>query len=613
MKNYFRVFGYGKHLKVYIPVFILLTILGVVFSAFNFALMIPLLDVLFDQVDSDPVLTEPSNTLSIDYGLYLFKKYFLEIIADGGKESALIFICVSIGVSVLLTNLFRFSAGLFQSRIRTDTLKNLRMDLYSKVSSFHLGFFTNERRGDLISRMTNDMQEIETSVLNSLKPLFKEPLTIIIYFIVLFIISVELTLITLVILPVGGYLLAFIVRLLRKQAIKGQQSLGNIVNIFDETLAGMRVIKAFNARGKMLQKMDKETGTFRRIAFSIGVKRDLSSPISEFMAVGIIIGILYYGGTVILDGGGILKPSAFMAYLAVYSQIIAPGKAFTGGISNLQKGLASTERVFEVIDTEPQVRNKPDAKELDEFKDQIEFDNITFSYDDNPVLEDISFTVKKGSTVALVGPSGAGKSTLADLLPRFYDVTKGSIRLDGLDTRDYEIESLRSHMGIVTQESILFNDTVKNNIQFAVEDATDQDIERAAKIANAHEFISSMEDGYDTYIGEGGSRLSGGQRQRLSIARAILKDPEILILDEATSALDSESERLVQEALTNLMKNRTSLVIAHRLSTIQHADEIIVLEEGKIVERGTHLELVKAGGVYAKLSTMQNIFIDVEG
>ncbi len=612
MKNYFRVFSYANRLGLYIPFYIILTLLGVVFSAFNLALLIPLLDVLFDKVDTAEVLVEPSNKLSIDYGLYLFKSAFTKTVAEGGKERALVFICIAIGASVLFTNLFRYLAGLFNSRIKTDVLRNIRLDLYERISRFHLGYFTNERRGDLISRITNDVQEIDASVLSSVKSLFKEPLTIIIYFIVLFMISFKLTLITLIILPVGGTILSVVVRMLRKQALQGQQSLGRIVNILDETLGGMRVIKAFNARKKMVGRMSDETGNYRRINFSMAVKRELASPFSEFMAVGIVIGILYYGGSLILKGEGALEASAFMSYLAFYSQIIAPGKSFTGGISNLQKGLASAERVFEIMDTTPKVRNKPNAVPLKEFREKIEFKNVSFGFTEHLVLKNINLEIEKGTTVALVGASGAGKSTLADLLPRFYDVTDGQILIDGTPVEDVQIESLRQHMGIVTQQSILFNDSVRNNIAFAVENATEEDVIAAAKIANAHEFITEMENGYDTSVGEGGSRLSGGQRQRLSIARAILKDPDILILDEATSALDSESEKLVQDALTRLMANRTSLVIAHRLSTIQHADEIIVMDAGEIVERGNHLELIKAGGVYSKLSTMQNIFIDVE-
>ncbi|MDH5396548.1 MAG: ABC transporter ATP-binding protein/permease [Cyclobacteriaceae bacterium] len=610
MNDYFRIFRYGTNLGFYLPVFMVFTLLGIVFSAFNLALLIPLLDILFDKVDPEKVVVVPANHLSIEYFLWLFKSGFTSLINEEGKKYALLYVCVIIAFSVLFSNLFRYLANLISARIQTDILKTLRMDIFKKVTSLHIGYFTNERRGDLISRITNDVNEVHYSILGSFRTLFKEPLTVIIYFISLFIISFKLTLFTIIILPIAGGLMAEIIKRLKVQAIQSQESLGRIVNIFDETIGGMRVVKAFNARAYTLGKMDKETGFFRRVGFSMARKRELASPMSEFLGVGIVIGILYYGGTLILNNEGALEASAFISYLAFFSQIISPAKAFSNGITNLQRGLASATRIFEVVDTPPAIVNAPSPVKMEKFDKVVEFKKVGFIYDKEPVLHNIDFRLHRGKTIALVGPSGGGKSTLADLLPRFYDTCAGEILIDGISIREYDIESLRSHMGIVTQESILFNDTVMNNIAFGIESPDESAVIRAAKIANAHDFIMEMEDGYQSNIGERGNRLSGGQRQRLSIARAVLKDPDILILDEATSALDSESERLVQDALTRLMENRTSLVIAHRLSTIRHADEILVIEKGEIKEKGTHEELLALGGLYKKLSQMQNIFID---
>ena len=612
MKNFLRIFRFGKRLRLRASVFVITMTLAVVFSAFNLALIYPLLNILFNQVDISKDLVLPENTLSIDYALYVFKLEFLNIIKSEGKQAALMMICLMILVSVFLANVFKYMANLISARIRTDIVKVLRTALFDKVTRMHMGFFTNERRGDLISRLTNDVQEVEHTVLNSFQFLLKEPVTFVVYIVSLFLISFELTLFTLIVLPIAGGLLTEVIKRLRRQSMAGQEALGRAVNIFDETLGGMRVIKAFNARKFLSNKMEKETESYRKISYSIAINRELSSPLSEFMGVGIVLIILYYGGTLILKNEAILEPGAFITYLAFFSQVIPPAKAFSSGITNLQKGLAASVRIFEVVDTPEEVSDKEDAVKLDNFQDEIEFRNVGFAYDSVPVLENISFRLPKGKIVALVGPSGGGKSTLADLVPRFYDATRGEVLIDGRPLQDYTTGSIRDHMGIVTQESILFNDTVFNNIAFGLENADKERVVRAAQIANAHGFIEELPESYETMIGERGSRLSGGQRQRISIARAVLKDPGILILDEATSALDSESEKLVQEALTKLMTNRTTLVIAHRLSTIKHADEILVIDYGKIVERGNHDDLLAKKGIYKKLSEMQNIFIDSE-
>jgi subfamily B ATP-binding cassette protein MsbA len=469
-----------------------------------------------------------------------------------------------------------------------------------------MGFFTNQKRGDVISRFSNDMSEIDYTITYTLNNLFKEPVTLIVYFIVLFIISVKLTLFTLILLPITGGVIAEIVRRLRRRAIQSQDSLGRIVNIVDETLGGMRIIKAFNARNFILKKFTREIKFFKRANDSIGIKSEISSPISEFLGVSVVAGIIYYGGSLVLSENSVLSASEFITYIAIYSQVLNPSKAINKGLSEIQKGLASAKRVFSLMDTNPEITEKPDAIQLKPFENCIEFRDVDFIYETEPVLKNINFKLEKGKTVALVGTSGGGKSTMADLVPRFYDPEKGSVLIDGIDIRDCTLDSIRAIMGIVTQDSILFNDTVFNNIAFGSEEATLDDVIKAAKIANAHDFIEEMDQGYDSVMGERGTKLSGGQRQRISIARAILKNPPILILDEATSALDSESEKLVQQALSNLMQNRTSLVIAHRLSTIQHADEILVIQNGEIIERGTHDSLLlNKSGVYTKLHEIQ--------
>jgi len=607
MKDFFRILSYSNKLKSRLIQFFGFSILGTIFSAVTLLVAMPMLDILFDKVEASVIPPLPDFQFSTDYVKVVFKHYFITIINDYGKTDALIFICALITGSALLGNIFRYLERVFASKLKVNMVKNLRYEIFDKVTRLHIGYFNDQRKGDLISRFTSDVQEVETAVVNSLKVVFKEPITIIVYFTLLFMISVKLTLFTIIVLPLVGGVLAEIIKRLKRQAKESQESLGRTVNILDETFSGMRVVKAFNARKYILGKMNEENDHYSKVNLSMAYKNELASPMSEFLGILIVSGIMYYGGTLILDGGEELKASAFITFLAFFAQIIQPAKSLSNGITSMQKGIASARRIFTVIDTKPVVENKPNAMVLDQFSDSIEFKNISFAYDTEPVLKNINLTVKKGKTIALVGPSGGGKSTLADLVPRFYDPTKGEVLLDGVPLTDYEMESLRKQMGIVTQESILFNDTIFNNIAFGLPNATQESVMQAAKIANAHDFISQTENGYQTIIGERGSKLSGGQRQRLSIARAVLKNPPILILDEATSALDSESEKLVQEALFNLMKNRTSIVIAHRLSTIQNADEIVVIQRGEIVERGTHDQLVKLEGIYRKLSDIQRV------
>ena len=606
MKIFLRILSYANTIGRRLGFFFLYSILGIIFGAFNIVLVIPMLSSLFKQskevVKVPPI---PDFAFSTDYIVDVFYHYYNGIIRDYGQLNSLLFVCGLIVVCVILANLFRYLERVIATKIRVDLVKNIRMDIFRKVSLLHIGYFNNERKGDLISRFTNDVMEVENAVMNSLKAVLKEPITIIVYFFVLFTISPQLTLFTLLVLPLTGGVLAEIIKRLKRQARDSQESLGRIVNILDETFSGMRVVKAFNARNFVIDKIEAESAYYRKVNKSMSYKNELASPVSEILGVFIIAGIIFFGGNMVLSKGSTLQPEVFLGFIAVFAQIIQPAKNFSNGITSLQRGTASAKRIFEMIDSEPAIKNKPNAVELKNFEQQIEFKNVSFAYDTDFVLKDINLMVKKGKTIALVGPSGGGKSTLADLVPRFYDPTSGEVLIDGMPLPDYDIESLRKQMGVVTQESILFNDTIFNNIAFGNPQMSEEAVIHAAKVANAHDFIMQTENGYQTYIGERGSKLSGGQRQRLSIARAVLKNPPILILDEATSALDSESEKLVQEALFNLMKNRTSLVIAHRLSTIQHADEILVIQHGQIVERGNHDELNSKNGLYKKLVDIQ--------
>ncbi len=606
MKIFLRILSYANRLPRRLAFFFMYSILGIIFGAFNIVLVGPMLQVLFDRTKTVAVAPPlPAFNLSTEYIKDAFNHYFLGVVLDKGPHSALLFVCGLIVVCVVMANLFRYLERVMATKIRVDLVKNIRMDIFKKVSLLHIGYFNNERKGDLISRFTNDVSEVENAVMSSLKAVLKEPITIAVYFFVLFTISPQLTLFTLLVLPITGGILAEIIKRLKRQARASQESLGRIVNILDETFSGMRVIKAFNARNFVINKIENESAIYRSVTKSMAYKNELASPVSEILGVAIISGIIFFGGNLVLSAESTLDPALFLTFLTVFAMIIQPAKEFSNGITSLQRGTASAKRIFEMIDSKPAIQNKPDAIILKNFEHNIEFKNVSFAYDSELVLKNINLIVEKGKTIALVGPSGGGKSTLADLVPRFYDPTEGDVLIDGKSITDYEIESLRKQMGVVTQESILFNDTIFNNIAFGNPQMSEEAVIQAATIANAHDFIMQTENGYQTLIGERGSKLSGGQRQRLSIARAVLKNPPILILDEATSALDSESEKLVQEALFNLMKNRTSLVIAHRLSTIQHADEILVIQHGQIVERGTHEDLNNQNGLYKKLVDIQ--------
>ena len=607
MDTYLRILRFAKPYYKLFPRYMLFLILATLFGLVNFTMLIPLFDVLFEQVDRQPMTAFPEFSLSVDYVKQVFYFYFYQIIESRGKMGALLFVAALIIASVLLTNVFRYLAGITMAVVRAGVVSRLRNTLFDHVTSLHLGHFTASRKGDVMSRITNDVQEVERTIINSIKVLFKEPLAIIGYFAVLFIMSAQLTVFTIFFMPVAGGIISEITKRLKKKARLSQDSLGSMVNILDEVLGGIRIVKAFNAEGYVNKTFSRESNRYRNILISMARRQELASPASETLGVMAVAGILLYGGSLVLNNDSSLEASEFIAYLIIFSQILTPAKQISNAISNIQRGLAAGERIFHTLDTTPAVKDTPDAVELKTFTSEIRFESVSFSYDEEEVLHDISFSLKKGQSVALVGPSGSGKSTLADLLPRFYEPTRGTILLDGQPLAEYKITDLRRQMGIVTQESILFNDTVFNNIAFGMPEASLNQVKKAAEIANASNFIEELPHGYDTNIGERGMKLSGGQRQRMSIARAVLKNPPILILDEATSALDSESEHLVQEALAQLMKNRTSLVIAHRLSTIQHADVILVIQNGRILQRGTHYDLLEQEGLYRKMTEIQSL------
>lgn len=605
MKTYFRLINFARPLGKYLPEYLIYTILGVVFGLLNFTLFIPLLNLLFTTYPVKEVLEIPAFTFTIDYFKDLFNYYFYTTIKEGGKIAALQYVCLVIFSSVLLSNLFKFLSQRVLTSVRTKVVKNIRETVFNKITDSDLRFFYNNRKGDLISTLSNDVHEVENSVVSSLQVIVREPFMLIGFFILLFTMSAKLTLFTLLLLPVSFLLIAQITKLLKRDALRSQDLLGYIMGTIEETISGIRIIKAFNGEEYIKKKFDGQNNKYRGLLKSVINKRELASPMSEFLGVSVLTLVFYYGGKLVLDHAGDLTASEFITYIALYSQILIPAKNISTAVTNIQKGLVSGTRLLKLIDTKIEIVEKENAIVLNGFNDKIEFKGVHFSHETFKVLKGIDLSIAKGKTVALVGPSGGGKSTLADMVPRFYDVSEGQILIDGIDIKAVTLKSLRQLMGTVTQESILFNDTVASNIAFGVENPDKDKIIEAAKIANAHEFITALAEGYDTNIGDRGGKLSGGQRQRLSIARAVFKNPPILILDEATSALDTESEKMVQEALTNLMKNRTTLVIAHRLSTIQHADEIIVLDKGIIAERGTHSQLMNANGLYQRLCEMQ--------
>lgn len=603
-KNFRRILHYVKPYSGSVALNVLFNILGIVFSLFSFSMIVPFLNILFNP--DNLVTVRPEFSLNSDTLLDMLNYCVSYMIIHYGQSTALVGICIMLVTAFMLRNLNTYLALYFMVGARAGTLKDIRNDLYKKIMILPLSFYSRNKKGDIIARITTDVQEVEVSIVSYLDVFIKDPVTIIAYFLFMLGISWRLTVFVLVLLPIAGIIIGKIGKSLKKDSVEGQSRFAGMIATIEETIGGLRIIKAFNAIDYSGRKFNEQNEEYSRVVRHVNRKRDLSSPMSEFMSSIVIAIVLWFGSTLILDGNSTITAANFIAYIVIFSQIISPAKSFSQGFYCLQKGMASADRIFEVLDAEEVIVEKEDALTIKKFDDEVVYDNISFRYGENDVLKNIDLSIPKGKMVALVGESGGGKSTMVDLLPRFYDVCQGSIKIDGTDIRDLKISDVRGLMGIVTQESILFNDTVFNNIAFGMENATREAVIEAAKVANAHDFIMQLENGYDTVIGDRGMNLSGGQRQRLSIARAVLKNPPILILDEATSALDTESERLVQEALAKVMSNRTSIVIAHRLSTIQNADEIIVLVKGQIVERGRHDELIAKGGVYKRLTDLQS-------
>ncbi|MBR3709698.1 MAG: ABC transporter ATP-binding protein [Bacteroidales bacterium] len=600
-----RLLSYVKPYWFYIFLNLVFNLVAIFFSLFSFALVVPFLNLLF-QTDAIQAVARPEFSFSSDYLIGYLNYLMSNLIIEQGHGYALAFICVFLLITFFFRNLGRFCACFFMAKARVGAIQDLRSDIYHKILVLPLSFYSNQRKGDIMARITTDVQEVEVSILNWIEMLIKDPLTILFYFAFMVSLSPKLTLFVLVLLPIAGFLIGKVGKALKKQSKESQNRLAGMVSTIEESISGLRIIKGFNAIRYSKEKFDEQNEKYSKTLVGVHRKREMSSPMSEFLSAIVVIIVLWFGGNLILGGGSNIGAADFITYIVVFSQIISPAKSFSQGYYNIQKGVASAERIFEILDADEVITEKVNALEIKDFNNEIAYQDVSFRYGKDDVLKDINLKIPKGKVIALVGESGGGKSTLVDLLPRFYDVCEGQILIDGHDIRDYRISDLRGLMGIVTQETILFNDTVFNNIAFGMENVSKEAVIDAAKVANAHEFIMEMEHGYETNIGDRGMNLSGGQRQRLSIARAVLKNPPILILDEATSSLDTESERLVQEALSNVMSQRTSIVIAHRLSTIQHADEIVVLQKGQIIERGQHEELIALNGVYKKLTDLQS-------
>jgi len=596
--------------KKYVFLSLLFNLLTTIFSLFSFAAIIPLLKMLFkteEAVKVYQVWTWNDKFKVIVDGIQNNVTYTIQhFIENVGPSAALLYIGLFLVITTALKVGTAYLGAHFLIPIRTGVLRDLRNQLYKKIISLPIGFFTAERKGDIMSRMTGDVNEVEASIMSSLDMVFKNPIMILIYLGVMFVMSWELTLFVLVLLPFSGYLIGKIGKSLKRRSTEGQEQTGELLSQIEETLGGLRVVKAFNAEHKLEARFSLLNEKTRRTFTRLNRRYNLAHPVSELLGTIVIAILLWFGGVLILGNRSTIDAAQFIYYIVIFYSIIAPSKELSKASYSIQKGLASLERVDMILMSENTIKDPEEPQIIHTFSDKIEFRNLGFKYETDWVLKDINLIVPKGKTVALVGQSGSGKSTLVDLLPRYYDAVEGEILMDGVNIKNYKVHDIRSQMGNVNQEAILFNDTFFNNIAFGVENATLEQVIEAAKIANAHDFISATENGYETSIGDRGGKLSGGQRQRVSIARAILKNPPILILDEATSALDTESEKMVQEALENLMLNRTTLVVAHRLSTIKRADEICVMHEGKIVERGKHDDLVALNGYYKKLCDMQS-------
>ncbi|MEO6490009.1 MAG: ABC transporter ATP-binding protein [Ferruginibacter sp.] len=609
MKSLRTIFKYIKKYPGLVATYFGFNILSAIFGVLSLGLLSPFLMLIFKQGDAFKAVSNSGFFNGINPINY-FKEWLYQLINEpGGNIKALMLICLVVFGSILLKNLFAYLSMYFLNPIRNRIINDMRSNMYAKILQLPIGYFSEQRKGDVMSKLSNDLGDVEGSTVSVLESVFREPITILLFFIYMVMLSPQLTLFLVIFLPVAGLILGRIGRSLKKENRNVLQQFGRLFSTIEETLGGIRIIKAFNAEKKIQRKFEDENEAMYHLKNKANRRRDLASPVSEALGVTAVLCILWYGGRLVLSGDPsfTLNAGDFLAYIAIFTQLIQPLKGLSSASYNIQKGAASIERIENLINEHVGIKDLPDAKELRSFSDCIELKNVSFGYDDTIILKHINLTIGKGKTIALVGSSGAGKSTLADLIPRFIDATEGEVLIDGVNIKNYTLHSIRNQMGIVTQEAILFNDTISNNIALAKDHATADEIENAAIIANAANFIDTKENGYETNIGDRGLKLSGGERQRMTIARAVLKNPPILILDEATSSLDTESERLVQDAINNLMTNRTSIVIAHRLSTIRHADEIIVLQKGEIVERGTHDSLIVQNGFYKRLVDMQEV------
>ena len=610
MKPFIKILKFAYKYKYLALLNALLNIISVIFGLVSITLVIPILGILFGT--QEKVTSPPDGEISSQWISDFLAYRITNIIESVGETGALGIICITIVIAFFIKNLARYFAQYTLIPIRTSVVRDIRRAIHTKISLLSMSYFSEKRKGDLISRITTDVTEVEGSIMNTLGVVVRDPVNIIASIVLLMTMSAKLTGIVLFLFPIAGLVIGKIGKSLRRKSNKGQIQMARILSAIEENISGLRVIKAFNAEKQINIKFEEELKKHQNITSSILRRRDLASPMSEFLSTLVMVVIIWYGGNLIFESQNnetisSLSPQSFIGFIIIFSQILPPVKSLSQGYYSIQRGSASAERIMKVLETKIEVKENKNALPLSDFKQVIHFQNAWFSYDEKPILKNINLEIKKGQTIALVGQSGGGKTTLANLLARYYDLNEGTLFIDGKDIRDYKLHDLRKQMGVVTQDAILFNDSIFNNIALGIENPDPEKIIEAAKIANAHEFISKFEDGYQHNIGDGGHKLSGGQKQRVSIARAVMKNPPILILDEATSALDSESEQLVQDALAKLMANRTSLVIAHRLSTIQNADEIVFINEGEIVEKGTHSVLLKNKGHYYKLHNMQNL------